>query len=309
MNTRTITPENYPYLLKQANKFPEQLDIVGTLPSDDNKFLCVIGARRYTSYGKEVCQKLIRGLAGNNIVIVSGLAIGIDSIAHESALENGLQTIACPGSGLSEDALYPILHKNLAHKIVDSGGSLISPFPKDQVGAIWTFPVRNKLMASMSHAVLIIEAGQGSGTLGTAQYATDFNRDILAVPGSIFSELSYGPHMLISQGATPITCSEDILQALDFAVIRENTVEQPHKKIKSQSQPSQHTPKQNPINLINLSNEERIICTYLKDEKMSATDLIEKTSWSSSLFNITISELEMKNLITQEGGSYRMKNN
>lgn len=314
MKTQTITPENYPYLLKHAEKSPAYLNVAGTMPSDDNKFLCVIGARQHTSYGKEVCQRLIAGLAGHPIVIISGLALGIDSIAHESALKNGLKTISCPGSGLSDYSLYPVNHRKLAYKILESGGALVSPFPKEQTGTIWTFPVRNGLMAGMSHAVLIIEAGEDSGTLGTAQYATDFDRDILAVPGPIFSELSYGPHQLIREGATPITCSEDILEALDFAVTRKRKIEEPYKKRKSPTvvkttATDTDLPKQFSINLddLMLSPEEKTICYHLKNENMSATELIQKTSWSTSLLNITISELEMKNLVLQEGGSYKMR--
>lgn len=305
MNIQTITPEQYPYLLRNIPQPPSHLDIVGTLPPNDSQFLCVIGAREHTSYGKEVCEKLIQGLAGYPIVIVSGLALGIDSIAHAAAIKAGLKTIAFPGSGLPENVLYPTEHIQLARQIVSAGGALLSPFERDRTGIYWAFPTRNRLMAGISHAVLIIEAGEGSGTLGTAQYASDFNRDLLAVPGSIFSELSYGPHMLIEDGATPITCSEDILDALDFAVERTSQIQLPFKKRTVRKYSERHAPID--IEGLDLSPEEKTICDYLKREKMTATDLIEKTSWSSSILNITISELEMKNLVFQEGGSYRMR--
>jgi DNA processing protein len=154
------------------------------------------------------------GLKGYPIVIVSGMAIGIDSVAHNFALKYGLRTIAFPGSGLDPQSIYPPSKRFLANKILETGNCLISEFERDQVGAKWTFPARNRLMAGISHATLIIEAKKHSGTLLTAEYATEFNRDILAVPGSILEELSYGPNMLIQKGATPITSSEDILESL-----------------------------------------------------------------------------------------------
>src|SRR5690606_16453534 len=131
---------------------------------------------------------------------------GIDSVAHRAALESGIQTIAVPGSGLGPDALYPASHASLAHRIVESSGALVSPFPPRTKAAPWTFPTRNRLMAALSHAVLIVEATLQSGTLITAKHAVEFNRDVLAVPGPIFSPQSAGPHLFIRTGATPIAC-------------------------------------------------------------------------------------------------------
>jgi len=165
MNIQTITSDQYPYLLKQISQLPKYLDVIGTIPSDENRFLCVIGARKHTSYGKEVCERLIAGLAGYPIVIVSGLALGIDSVAHAAALKAGLKTIAFPGSGLNEQVIYPEEHKPLAKQIVAAGGALVSPFARDQIGVYWSFPTRNRLMAGISHAVLIIEASMLSNMI------------------------------------------------------------------------------------------------------------------------------------------------
>src|SRR6185369_12697192 len=117
MEIQRLYPHQYPYLLKQISAPPKFLDCVGPMPPDDHKFLCVIGARRYSPYGQECCEKLISGLRGYPIVVVSGLAIGIDSIAHRAALKAGLKTIAFPGSGLSRHALYPVRHRMLAEEI------------------------------------------------------------------------------------------------------------------------------------------------------------------------------------------------
>src|SRR3989338_8774584 len=145
------------------------------------KYLCVVGSRKYSDYGKAVCEKLIEGLRGYSITIVSGLALGMDGIAHRAALKTGLPTIAVPGSGLGPKALYPVTNRN---------------------------------MAGMSHATLIVEAELKSGTLITSKYATEYNRDVFTVPHSIFSKTSEGPHMLLRLGATPITQSSDIVTAL-----------------------------------------------------------------------------------------------
>ncbi len=280
------------------------MDIIGTMPPDEYKFLCIVGSRTYSTYGKDACKKLILGLRGYPIVIVSGLAVGIDSIAHEAALEAGLKTISFPGSGLDPSVLYPSSKRYLAEQIIKSGGALISRFNQLQKSDIWTFPSRNRLMAGISHATLVIEGRHGSGTLGTAKYAEEFNRDVLAVPGPIDSELSYGPHMLIRRGATPITSSEDILEALGFT---DTTRYDDEKRVpKKHSRSNRSTQLTINLDQISLSPDEKAICTLIKDESLSATELIEKTSLPVSLFNITVTELEMKGFVSEEGGRYRM---
>ncbi len=215
-----IHKSEYPYLLQQISSLPECLYVAGTIPPDDMKFLCVIGSRKYSNYGEEVCRSIIHGLKGYPVVIVSGLALGIDSIAHEVALEADLKTIAFPGSGLLPEVIYPQCHLGLANRIVESGGALISPFEMDNAGGLWTFPFRNRLMAGISHATLLVEGRRGSGTLITANNANEFCRDVFVIPGSIFSDLSYGAHTLLRQGATAVSSSEDVLESLGFEVNR-----------------------------------------------------------------------------------------
>ncbi len=333
MEIRTLSIESYPYLLKQIRRLPKQMDIIGHMPTDEHVFLCIIGSRTQSTYGQRVCERLIQGLAGYPIVIVSGLAVGMDSIAHEAALKAGLKTIAFPGSGLAKNVLYPYSRRDLAQKIISAGGALISSFPTTMLSQNWMFPVRNRLMAGISHATLVIEARRGSGTLITAKYAEEFNRDVFAVPGPIDSELSYGPHMLIRRGATPITSSQDILEALGFTETtryddddtralklygslpkekkpRVRKVDATNVSDKSQA-PTMFTKSQKPVTIdldqLTLSPEQRSICTYIRNESLSATDLIEKTSLPISLLNITITELELKGLVREEGGRYQMK--
>jgi len=271
--------------LQQISQLPKQMDIAGTLPGVEYKYLCVIGSRINSSYGKAVCKTIIEGLAGYPIVIVSGLAIGIDSLAHEAALSVGLKTVAFPGSGLSMKVLYPVSRRNLAERIVEAGGAIISPFPYERDGTLWTFPSRNRLMAGISHAVLIIEAGPGSGTLLTAGNANEFGRDIFAVPGSIYSELSYGPHMLIRHGAAIIHSAADVLRELGF-----DSAERSQKV----------------LNNLSLSEQEKIIVAELQISSQNTDYLLQKTGISPTALNICISRLEIEGVIVSENGLFRM---
>ena len=142
-----LTKEQFPELLREITDPPKKLFIKGELPSEEMKFLCVVGSRKYSPYGKEVCRTLIEGLKGYDVVIVSGLALGIDAIAHEAALEVGLTTIAVPGSGLGDKVLHPSTNRNLAKRILDAGGALVSEFEEDFKATYYSFPQRNRIMA------------------------------------------------------------------------------------------------------------------------------------------------------------------
>ncbi|OHA46178.1 MAG: DNA protecting protein DprA [Candidatus Taylorbacteria bacterium RIFOXYD2_FULL_36_9] len=213
---RELKKKDFPSQLLEIPEPPEKLFIRGDLPGPDTKLLCVVGSRRYTNYGKEVCEKLISGLRGYDVAIVSGLAIGIDGIAHEAAINTGLKTIAIPGSGLGVSSIHPMAHLGLAKKILDTGGCLLSEYEESFKATQYSFPQRNRIMAGLSCAVLIIEAEIKSGTLITSRLATEYNKDVLTVPGNIFSKTSEGPHLLIRLGATPITKTEELLEALGF---------------------------------------------------------------------------------------------
>lgn len=216
--------KEHPFLMRllELHDIPKQLYIKGDIPEvtfDEYgratpRILTIVGSRKNTEYGKSVLQKLVRGCKGNNIIILSGLAYGIDCLSHKEALSNNLLTVAIPGSGLSEKALYPSANRMLAKEIVESGGTLISELEDEIKPALWTFAQRNRLMAALSDAVLIIEASEKSGTLITARQALELGRDIGAVPGDIFSPSAHGPHLLIKDGAYPITSSEDLFALL-----------------------------------------------------------------------------------------------
>ncbi len=220
---RELTSNEFPSLLAEIPQPPKELWAVGNLPSPDLTLLCVVGSRKYTTYGKQVIEHLLGGLEGYPVGIVSGLALGVDGLAHEAALRHGLYTMAVPGSGLDESVLYPASHRNLARTIVDAGGGLLSELPPVTPAALWTFPQRNRIMAGMCKATLLIEAGEKSGTLITARMCVDYNRELLVVPGNIFAANSRGTHQFLKLGATPVTESTDILRELGIDIDREPT--------------------------------------------------------------------------------------
>lgn len=215
---KNLSPADFPPLLKEIPQPPKTLNYRGTLPSPSLKLLAVVGSRKYTSYGQQVVDYLISGLKGYPIGIVSGLALGIDSLAHKAALENNLYTLAIPGSGINDSVIYPAVHKPLAHKILENGGGLLSEFEPDFTATAWSFPQRNRLVCGIANATLVIEAAEKSGSLITARMTTDYNRELLVVPGNIFSNNSKGTHQFLKLGATPVTTPEDILLALGISV-------------------------------------------------------------------------------------------
>ncbi len=211
--------------LNELHDIPKRLYTEGTLPDitiDElgratPRILTIVGSRKHTMYGKRALEKILAGLAGYDVIVVSGLAYGIDSIAHTCALENNLRTIAVPGSGIAAQALYPKNHLTLARTIIKRGGALMSEFEPDTSAAPWTFPARNRIMAALSDAVLIVEAEEKSGTLITARQSLELGKDIGAIPGEIFNPSAHGTNMLIREGATPITSSEDLLELLHLS--------------------------------------------------------------------------------------------
>lgn len=278
---RSLSPADFPPLLAEIPDKPETLSMRGALP-DWTKFkiLAVVGTRKYTSYGRDAVTKIIRELAGYPVIIVSGLALGIDSLAHQAALEAGLLTIAVPGSGISDRAIYPAQHLGLAKRILEKGGALLSEFEPDFRATIWSFPKRNRIMAGMSHATLVIEAEKRSGTLITSRLATEYNRDVLTVPGPIFSSTSEGPHMLIRLGATPVASGRDVLEALHI-----DTDETP----KERTAPSDCSP------------EELAILELLSEPKPRDV-LVMELGLPTMEVNMLLSLLEIRGLITEHLG-------
>ena len=214
---KLLSPQEFPPLLREISDPPKRLHLRGQLPSTEHKWLAVVGSRAISSYGRQAVKHLIEGLRGYPIVIVSGLAYGTDAEAHKAALEARLPTVAVPGSGLDWNVLYPRANVGLAREILKAGGALLSEEKPDTKAADYTFPKRNRIMAGLCRAVLIIEAKEQSGSLITARLTVEYNRELLVVPGSIFSEESRGTHQFLRLGATAVTSPEDILVALGIA--------------------------------------------------------------------------------------------
>lgn len=278
-----IYKNEFPPLLNEINDPPRRLYLRGQLPDPKSKFLCVVGARRCTSYGTEACKALLTGLRGYKISILSGLALGIDSLAHETAIKINLPAIACPGSGLNWDVLYPKANFKLAERIIESGGALISEFEPGYKARAYTFEQRNRIMAGSSHAILIIEGSLSSGTLITARLGLDYNRDILAVPGSIFSKQSEGSHLLINNGARIVRHSNDILEALGLEINNEEKIKNAYEQC---------------------SKVEKHLISLL-DYPCNKDELIVRSKLEIRDCIIAISILEMRGLIVVSGGEIR----
>lgn len=274
METKRLEHHEFPELLTEIPDPPTTLYIRGDYPSQSNTFLSVVGSRKYTEYGKRIVRELISALRGLPVVIVSGLALGMDSLAHKEALDNGLTTLAVPGSGLDDSVLYPRSHLQLAKRILHKGGCLLSEFEPTFKATRWSFPQRNRIMAGLSHAVLVVEASMKSGTLITARLAMEYNRDVLTVPGSIFSTNTEGPHMLIKNGATPITSGEDLIEALGL--------------VKAESSQKEL--------FDNLSDDEQVILDLLR-EPLSKEELVSQSGFTASKANILLSTMEIKGYV------------
>ena len=293
--SKTIQTIDLPPLLRQISDPPQQRFALGNLTlfvDPSVKFLCIVGSRRYSSYGYDAVRQIIQSLKGQPVAIVSGLALGIDSIAHSTAIEVGLPCIAVPGSGLHKDVLYPKTHLELAESILRHGGALLSEYEPDFRACPWSFPMRNRIMAGLSQAVLVIEGEEDSGTLITARLALDYNRDVCALPGSIFSETSKGPLMLIKSGATPICSPEDLrkLLGLKSDLILEDSPERAEEYIREKIQ--------------NCSEEEVLILSKLTEPK-TREELLTLTGLELTKLQISISMLEIRGLIHEEYGCVR----
>lgn len=210
---KTITLDNqaYPHPLKKIANPPQILYIRGKILPQENCF-AVVGTRLCSSYGKQVALEITGDLAEAGLVIVSGMAVGIDTWAHQAALERGRRTIAVLGTGLDDKSIYPQENLKLAHQIIQTGGCLISEFPPGTFGRKSNFPKRNRIIAGLSLATLVIEAKSRSGALITASWTKSQGKKVFAVPGPIFSSNSRGPHWLIKNNGLLVENAGDILK-------------------------------------------------------------------------------------------------
>ena len=259
---------------------PKELFVRGALPPKDALVVSIVGTRKPTTYGRDMAEDIARTLTLRGIVIASGMALGIDTVAHQTALAEGTPTLAILGNGLSESVIYPKENLALSREIVESGGAIISEYKDDQKPELWTFPQRNRIIAGIAKAVVVIEAGEKSGALITARFATEYNREVFALPGQIKSAKSQGTNALIKQGAIPITSANDILEALGLAPETE--------KIERES----------------ASEEEQKILDAL-DEERGLDDIIRQTQLAPHVILAATTALELKGMIKSTSGLYR----
>lgn len=224
MKINKISPLSHPYLqiLQSIAYCPEQLYSIGTLPEERKISVAIVGTRKPSAYGKEVTQQLAYDLAKKGIVIVSGLALGVDGIAHQAALEAGGTTIAVLGNGLPK--IYPSSHKQLAERIVEKGGVILSEYEPGTPSYPNQFLERNRIVSGLSDAVIITEAAARSGTMSTAAHALGQGKEIFVVPGNITSPLSAGCNALLKQGATPVTRPDDVLEVIAPGLLQPQSV-------------------------------------------------------------------------------------
>jgi DNA processing protein len=277
---RKLEKKDFPPLLREIPDAPSRLYIRGELPGKDYRYLCVVGSRATSLYGRRVCQQLISGLAAYKVAIVSGLALGIDSEAHKAALDAGLPTVAVLPSSCDDSSIYPSSNRALAARILEHGGALVSEEKGPYRAALWDFSKRNRIGAGLSQCALIIEAGEKSGTLITARLALDYNREVLAVPHELGRESGAGANRLLREGATLVRTSQDILQALGIQ--------------------SADAPRHIALPA-DLSNAEAQALHALS-EPLVRDELIEQSGLSAQEANVALSSLLIRGLIIERLG-------
>ncbi len=263
---------DFPDSLRQIDPSPTSINVLGTLPKDS--LVAIVGTRRPTAYGEKVTYQIASELAHAGAVIVSGLAIGIDSIAHRAALDAGGKTVAVLAHGL--DRIYPPRHRGLAQEILATGGALLSEYDAGTPPLPHQFVARNRLIAGLCAAVIVTECAEKSGALITARDAIAAGRTVMAVPGNITSQYSAGPNNLIRTGATPITSSADAIVALGF-----------------------HAREAVPVSA--QSAEEALIIRLLGQGTSSSEELIAQSKLSAAQFANIISLMEITGKVRNLG--------
>ena len=277
----TWEDEDYPYNLRHIDNPPFLLYVRGRLKPEDEWSLAVVGTRRASVYGREATRYLVEPLSQSGITIVSGLARGIDSLAHRAALDAGGRTIAVLGSGV--DVIYPPEHKKLAQAVVENG-ALVSEYPLGTPPEGVNFPPRNRIISGLSKGVLVVEAGEHSGALITARFALEQGREVFAVPGSIFYKTCRGVNRLIRDGEAKLVLSvEDILEELNFTLLKE---------------------RQEVREVIPADEKESLLLRHLSSEPVHIDELCRTTGLSISEVSSTLALMELKGMVHQVGGMH-----
>lgn len=280
MKINTITPANHPYLrpLVDIPSAPKQLFYRGSIPVNRTPSVAIIGTRRPTAYGRDVGYSLAYDLAKYGIITISGLALGMDGIAHQATLDAGGTTIAVLAN--SVETIYPATNRDLGQAILDSGGAIISEYEPPTAARDFQFLERNRIVSGLSDAVIIIEAAKRSGTLATATHALAQGREVFVVPGNITSPLSAGCNALLKQGANPITCAEDVIEVIAPQLLNN----------------------QAKLALGNTPLEVRII-TLLQSGVRDGDDILTQLAIDAAEFNQAVTMMEIDGTIRALGGN------
>lgn len=280
VNIITIFDEDYPNSLKNIYDPPTVLFFKGNLEKDLKKTIGVVGTRKITTYGKIVTEDFTKGLVEAGFVIISGLARGVDTIAHSVAVKNSGQTIAVLGGGINK--IFPAENISLAQKIANGFGAVVSEFPPDYPSLPGNFPSRNRIIAAFSQAVLVTEAAEDSGSLITARLALDFGKEVFAIPGPITSSLSLGPANLIKQGAKLTTSVDEILEDLGVERVMSKEL-----RVRSEE---------------NLSKDEKVILEILDLEQKHIDEICRDLNLNVALVSASLVKMEIKGLVKNLGG-------
>jgi len=268
----SLQDKNYPAILKEIPDPPKELYIKGEIIPQDKIAIGIVGTRKHSQYGKQVTFDIAGKLARLGITIVSGLAKGIDTFAHQAALENNGRTIAVLGTSLDKKSFYPSSNYALSEKI-SKQGAVISEYPPGTRGTKFTFPQRNRTISGLSLGVVVIEAPEQSGALITAALALEQNREVFAIPGDIYAKNSQGTNKLIKMGAKLVNDIDDILEELNLS----HLIKTPRKK------------KIKPEN-----KEEEIILSLLSAQPVHIDEIIKQSKMPTSTVNSILMILELK---------------
>jgi len=278
----TWDDDGYPRHLREIDQPPPVLYVLGALRPEDDWAVAIVGTRRMTVYGRQVANELAAFLAQQGITVVSGLARGVDRIAHEAALQAGGRTIAVLGSGV--DRIYPPEHRKLAEEIA-AHGAVISDYGPGTPPESVNFPPRNRIISGLAMATIVVEASQTSGALITASFAANQGREVFAVPGSIYAPQSKGANRLIQDGAHPLLKFEDILEVLQLNQIQEKQV------ARTLLQPE-----------LSFSADEASLLRILADEPQHVDDICAQSGLSIGHVSATLTLMELKGMVRQVGG-------
>jgi DNA processing protein len=274
----TWEDQEYPPRLKEIEYPPPVLYAWGEVEASDNLAVAVVGTRRPSGYGRSVARSVVQAMVGSRVTVVSGLARGIDGIAHRTALEAGGRTIAVLGSGLDE--VYPPEHRKMA-EVISGTGAVVSDFPMGTKPEGGNFPPRNRIISGLSLAVVVIEAGESSGALITADFAAEQGRDVFAVPGRIHDRASRGSNRLIASGAFPMVSTDALLEALNLEMV---------------------TRQEAASRLLPANATERAILESLGDEPLHIDEISRRSGMSISEISASLAMLELRGQVRRVGG-------